>query len=325
MSGRKYFYTFLHKPARLPVTVISIGNLTLGGTGKTPAVISVCEEAIKRGYQPCVLTRGYKGRAKGPCFVSRGKRPLLSVQDSGDEPYMMAERLRDTPIVLGKNRYESGLFALEHFSPYISEKSEVIFILDDGYQHISLYRDRDVLLIDTAKPIWLEKLFPEGRLREHLKEIVRADIIVLTKADMVSLEVFSKYKERIRQFNRRAPIYSASHAPVSVINMSGEEASLITLKGSRVYAFSGIARPSHFKTLLVSQGADIRASMDFGDHHVYNQRDIDRITEDASGLKIITTEKDMVKLRQLKHTDGISALRVAFSIDEAFYDKLFQR
>jgi tetraacyldisaccharide 4'-kinase len=323
-SGRKFIFRHLKKPVRLPLKVISIGNLTLGGTGKTPAVIAVSREAKKRGLQPIILTRGYKGRAKGPCFVSKGEGPVLSVIEAGDEPYMMAEKLKGTPIVLGKYRYRSGLFALENpLSENRLDQPEIIFILDDGFQHIALHRDTDVLLIDPARPFWREKLFPEGRLREPAREIVRADLIVITKSDMVSNDSISEHREKIQGINNSAKIYTASHAPVSIIKMSGEEESLDVLKDQRLFLFSGIADPSYFKALLISNGAEIINFMEFNDHHVYKQGDIDKINRAAAGLKTITTEKDMVKLRHLKSAEDISALKVAFSIEEEFYDKLF--
>jgi tetraacyldisaccharide 4'-kinase len=325
LSGRKFIIRHLKKPGRLPVRVISIGNLTLGGTGKTPAVIAVSREAKKRGLQPIILTRGYKGSAKGPCFVSKGEGPVLSVIEAGDEPYMMAERLKGTPIVLGKDRYRSGLFALEDLlSGNKSDQSKIIFILDDGFQHIALHRDTDVLLIDSSKPFWTEKLFPEGRLREPAREILRADIIVLTKADIVSSDSISECIENVKMHNPKALIYRASHKPVSLVKMSGEEEDLEGLKESKAYIFSGIANPSYFKALITSNGAEIINFMEFNDHHVYTQSDIDKINLAASGLRIITTEKDMVKLRQLKSTDDISALKIEFSVEEEFYDNLFK-
>jgi tetraacyldisaccharide 4'-kinase len=325
LSGRKIIISHLKKPGRLPVRVISIGNLTLGGTGKTPAVIAVAVEAKKRGLQPIILTRGYKGRAKGPCFVSKGEGHVLSLTEAGDEPYMMAGKLKGTPIVLGKNRYRSGLFALENLlSGNKSDQSGIIFILDDGFQHIALHRDIDVLLIDASRPFWAEKLFPEGRLREPAREIVRADIIVISKSDMVSSDSISDCIENIKRLNPGALIYSAYHKPVSLVKMSGEEEDLEDLKDSKAYIFSGIANPSYFKALITSNGAEIINFMEFNDHHVYAQRDIDKINRAASGLRIITTEKDMVKLRHLKSTDDISALKIEFSVEEEFYDKLFK-
>lgn len=325
LSGRKFIIRHLKKPGKLPVRVISIGNLTLGGTGKTPAVIAVSREAIKRGLRPIILTRGYKGRAKGPCFVSKGEGPVLSVIEAGDEPYMMAEKLKGTPIVLGKDRYRSGLFALENLlSGNKPDQSGIIFILDDGFQHIALHRDTDALLLDAASPFWREKLFPEGRLREPAGEILRADIIVLTKSDIVSSDSISEYIENVKMLNPKALIYRASHKPVSLVKMSGEEEGLDSLKESKAFIFSGIANPSYFKAILTSSGTEIINFLEFNDHHIYTQRDIDKINLAASGLRVITTEKDLVKLRHLKSTDNISALKIEFSVEEEFYDKLFK-
>src|SRR5512135_2681028 len=133
----KQYYSVTHQK-RLPCRVISIGNITVGGTGKTPATIAVAEEAQKRGLRPVILTRGYKGRAKGPCFVTRGSGPLLSVKDAGDEPVFMAERLKGVPIVKGANRVEAGMFAIRELPIGDTEFDQYVFILDDGFQHRGL-------------------------------------------------------------------------------------------------------------------------------------------------------------------------------------------
>ena len=133
---------------RLPAKVISVGNITVGGTGKTPAVIAIARKAKEYGYLPCILTRGYRGSAKGPCFVSRGEGPLLGVDEAGDEPVLMAERLTGVPIVKGSDRYEAGMFALDCL-----DSPSLLFILDDGFQHRALHRDVDVLLIDGMNPV----------------------------------------------------------------------------------------------------------------------------------------------------------------------------
>ena len=146
LSAKKYIA--LKNQKRLPLRVISIGNITLGGTGKTPAAIAVAEEAKKRGFRPIILTRGYKGTAQGPCFVTKGEKPLLNAEQAGDEPMLMAERLTGVPIVKGSDRYSAGLFALQYFNPQPSTfNPQFLFILDDGFQHWNLYRDRNILLI----------------------------------------------------------------------------------------------------------------------------------------------------------------------------------
>lgn len=308
----------------MPARVISIGNLTLGGTGKTPAVIAISEEAKKRGFKPCILTKGYRGNVKGPCFVSKGSEPLLNPLEAGDEAYLMAERLEGVPIVMGKNRYKSGIFAIENFNSELqTPNSKLLFILDDGFQHWALHRNTDVLLIDATNPFGNGRLFPEGRLREPLTAMRRADTIVMTKADVVSKELISTYAQKIKQYNSEAPIYTASHKPTCLVSVSGKTKNLDTLNNKEIYAFAGIANPSYFKALLISKGADIIRFKKFRDHYIYKQRNIKKIKKDAAGLEIITTEKDLVKLKGLNSIENIYALRIEFSIEEEFYNNLF--
>ncbi len=317
------------KPKRLASKVISVGNLTLGGTGKTPAVIAIAEEAKKRGLHPCVLTRGYKGKSKGPCFVvssphlqSRGQGGIniCTGIDAGDEPVLLAFRLKDVPVIKCADRYKGGQFAISNFKFQISN---LIFILDDGFQHWALHRDIDILLIDATNPFGNEKLFPEGRLREPLSSMKRANIIVLTKTDLADKETISVIDKKIKQYNPEAPVFTASHKSVALINASGESADIDTLKDRKIYAFSGIANGDYFRGILTAGGADIVRFKSFMDHHIYRQRDMDIIKTEAAGLDIITTEKDLVKIRELCLTENLFALRIEFEIDSGFYDKLF--
>ena len=312
------------KTKKLPVKVVSIGNLTLGGTGKTPAVIAVALEAKKRGLKPCILTRGYKGKAKGPCFVSKGENPLLNVHQAGDETVLMAKRLGGIPVVMGKDRFKSGIFALENLPSEIrNPKSEMFFILDDGFQHWGLYRDTDVLLIDASNPFGNRRLFPEGMLREPINSMNRADIIVITKADMTSRETITKIIQEIKRYNSKAPVYTAYHKPVSLIDISGEMRNLDVLDNNHLYTFAGIANTLYFQSILKSCGADIVKFKKFRDHYHYNQRDINNIRKEAQGLDIITTEKDLIKLKGLDLPDNIYALKIEFSIDSEFYISIF--
>jgi tetraacyldisaccharide 4'-kinase len=179
LSAKKAYS--LSRRRRLPCRVISIGNITVGGTGKTPAAIALAGEAKKRGGSPVILTRGYKGSAKGPCFVTKGEGPLLNADEAGDEPVLMAERLKGVPIIKGSDRYEAGMFALQSLDPQLSTLGSRLFILDDGFQHWKLSRDKDILLIDSGNPFGNRALLPLGKLREPLSAIERADIVVLTK------------------------------------------------------------------------------------------------------------------------------------------------
>ncbi len=317
LSCRRLCHSYLKKPGRLPARVISVGNLTLGGTGKTPAVIALALEAEKRGLKPCILTRGYRGRTRGPCFVSKGDGPLLNVRQAGDEAILMAGALRGVPVVKCRDRYEAGLFALENLQPGL------LFILDDGFQHWGLLRDADVLLIDATNPFGNGRLFPEGILREPLCSMKRAHFIVITKADMAAGETVAGIIRNIRRHNPAAPVFEASHKPAGLIGASGKTTGPDTLSGREVYAFAGIANPSYFRSLLVSQGARVVKFREFRDHYFYRQRDMDEIRRDARGLDIITTEKDLVKIRDLRIPDEIFALRIEFSVAGDFYDNLF--
>ncbi|MBI4847848.1 MAG: tetraacyldisaccharide 4'-kinase [Nitrospirae bacterium] len=344
------------KPGRLPAKVISVGNITLGGTGKTPAVIAIAEEAIKRGLMPCILTRGYKGKVKGPCFVQATEHRAQNTDippltrggiggvvictgiDAGDEPVLLADRLKDVPIVKCADRYKGGLFAIEHlfsesdraeqpFAPAnpspVTRYPSLIFILDDGFQHWALHRDIDIVLVDAVNPFGNEKLFPEGRLREPLESLKRASIMVITKADMISRESLSNLVQKIKRYNQQAPVYTASHKPTAVVNASKEPIGLDVLKNKNVYAFAGIANPQYFKDTLISNGASIADFKSFRDHYIYKQRDIDKIISWAAGLDIITTEKDFVKLRDLQLPDNIFALRIEFTAEDDFYNYIF--
>ncbi|MBI5055882.1 MAG: tetraacyldisaccharide 4'-kinase [Nitrospirae bacterium] len=324
------------KPKRLPSKVISVGNITLGGTGKTPAVIAIAEEAKRRGLMPCILTRGYKGKVKGPCFVQSAEDrrqktehrtqktdiPVCFGEDAGDEPVLMTERLKDVPIVKCADRYKGGMFAISS-QPSAFSLQPLTFILDDGFQHWALHRDIDIVLIDAVNPFGNEKLFPEGRLREPLGSLKRASIIVITKADMVSRESLLKLVQKIKRYNQQAPVYTASHKPTAVVNASGKTLGLDVLKNRNVYAFAGIANPQYFKDTLISNGASIADFKSFRDHYIFKQRDIDKIKSVAAGLDIIITEKDLVKLRDLQLPDNIFALRIEFTVEDDFYNSVF--
>lgn len=311
-------YAHYKKPHRLPAKVISVGNLTLGGTGKTPAVIAIAQEAKKRGALPCILTRGYKGKSKGPCFIgSLPPDPLLC----GDEPALMAERLKDVPIVKCSDRYKGGLFALD--SKLLTPDSRLFFILDDGFQHWNLHRDIDILLIDASNPFGNEELFPEGRLREPLHSMKRAHIIVLTRANAVNEGTVAALIQKIRQYNPDAPVFTASHSPASLVNTAGETIHPDIMKNKKIYAFAGIANPSYFKKTLITLGAYVAGFTSFRDHYRYKQRDMDKIKEKADGMEIITTEKDLVKLKGLNLPENLFALRIEFEIDGRFYDIMF--
>jgi tetraacyldisaccharide 4'-kinase len=303
---------------RLPHPVISIGNITVGGTGKTPAAIAVAEEAARRGYYPVILTRGYRGRAKGPCFVSQGSGRLLSVSDAGDEPALLAERLQGVPIVKSADRYNGGIFALEHLAP---DKRQPVFILDDGFQHWRLFRDVDIALIDGIKEFGNRRLLPVGPLRGPLSELKSADIMVITKTRNEELA------EELKTINTKAPVIFSEYLPAGLRDHQGRISTLDCLVNKRVYAFCGIANPDSFRQTLKGYGCDLLGTKEYRDHHAYSQHDLDHLKGRAIKLKadfIITTEKDMVKIRELRELpENLYAFQINFRADAGFFDAVF--
>lgn len=322
-SAKKYYS--LRAQKRLPYKVISIGNITAGGTGKTPATIALSEEAKKRGFHPCILTRGYKGKAKGPCFVSRGENPLLNARAAGDEPFMMADRLRGIPIVKGADRYDAGMFALKELMADGSQPaSKILFILDDGFQHWRLFRDKDILLIDAEEPFDTRRLLPIGLLREPLKEIKRANIIVITNTDNSRQAMADSLIEELRLYNARALIFTAEHKPSRFMGHMGETMPLKWASGKNFFAFCGLGNPDSFKKTLLSTGCILKGLKTYRDHYRYGQKDIDDILEEAQKNDaewIVTSEKDMARLKELNMPENLIALTIRFSVDERFYEQ----
>jgi tetraacyldisaccharide 4'-kinase len=337
---------------KLPHKVISIGNLTLGGTGKTPATIALAEEAREIGFKPCILTRGYRGRARGPCFVSRGERPVLDAYQAGDEALLMAEKLKGVPIVKGKDRYKAGMFALSSLSPALCPD---LFILDDGFQHWGLFRDKDILLIDSTNPFGNRRLLPLGTLREPINAIKRADSIVITNTNMQHSALSNQRSgdtpsltlpprgggmgggdlkqeagvnsliEEIRQYNTKASIFFAEHMPSKFIKANGDKIPFELTKNKRFFGFCGIGNPQSFRKTLLSADIELTGFKPFRDHYRYSQGDIQEIIRNAKGYNsdwIVTTEKDIMRLKGFALPENVVSLGIEFSVDEGFYEEV---
>jgi len=309
----------LRKQKKLPHMVISIGNITVGGTGKTPAAIAMAEEAKKRGYRPVILTRGYRGKAKGPCFVYAGSDAGLSVEEAGDEPLVMVGRLKDVPVVKSADRYEGGIFAARHLG---NEGPPLLFILDDGFQHWQLSRDVDVVLVDGLDPFGNRKMLPAGPLRGPVSELKGADIIVITKVRNEALA------SEIKLINEEAPVYFALH---EVTGLRGPEGivDMGLMKDKNIFAFCGIANPGSFRKTLSALGCTIVALKSYRDHYRYVQADMTDLAQCGMRLGadfLITTEKDMVKIRELRQVpSNLLSLEIGFSVDRGFYDEVFKK
>jgi tetraacyldisaccharide 4'-kinase len=294
---------------RLPCRVISIGNLTLGGTGKTPIVELVASLLRREGMRIGVLSRGYGGRSQSAItVVSDGTQCLVPPEIAGDEPVLLAEHLVGVPVIVGKDRYAAGMLAIEHFGV------EVI-VLDDGFQHVQLARDLNVLLLDAMRPLGNARLFPRGDLRERPTGMARADTIVFTcwDARVTSSLTALKLVEPGR------PLFYSQHQPIALRALSdGHCLPLAALKGRRILAFCGIGTPEHFRQTLQELETEIVAFAVFPDHHPYTHLEIGQLVHMANqhGAEIIiTTEKDGMRLRGLESwTKQVWELRIRATI-----------
>ncbi|MBI4824384.1 MAG: tetraacyldisaccharide 4'-kinase [Nitrospirae bacterium] len=308
---------------RLTSTVISIGNITVGGTGKTPLVMATAREAFKKGLNPCILTRGYKGSLNLPSFVSKGFGALLTEKEAGDEPVLMAEKLSMVPIVKAKDRYEGGIFAIEELKPI----APFLFILDDGFQHFRLHRDKDILLINALNPFGNGKLLPIGTLREPLRQIKRADVLVITNSPDSHGKEMENLVLEIRKYNPYCPLFFGRHIPAYVKEASNREFPIDMLYGKNIYAFCAIGEPESFLNTLNFMGVNLKGFRQYRDHYRFKGRDIKAIQREAERCGsewIITTEKDIIRLKDIGLPDNLVTLGIEFKIDNGFYDEVFK-
>lgn len=277
-----------HRRARrLSRPVVSVGNLHWGGTGKTPLVAAVAGHLRDRGLAVAVLSRGYKAKGRGVRLVSTGEGPLLGPSTAGDEPVLLAGELPGVAVVVGTDRFEAGRHALERLDP-----APELFVLDDGFSHLALQRDLDLLAFPSGDPWGGGRLPPSGRLREPLTATGRADAVLLTSAEPGSGEALAA---GLRQFGFGGPGFAASTRALPARLRTGEGLP----KEASVLLVSAIARPERFEAAVAAQGYRIRHRLRFPDHHGYpdaSLRRIEKAFRDNPCEVILTTSKDMVKL-----------------------------
>jgi tetraacyldisaccharide 4'-kinase len=297
------------KSKRLPCPVISVGNITVGGTGKTPLVITLAKGLMDRGIPMAILSRGYKGKGSSKPWVSDGKAVLLSPEESGDEPFQMAKALKGIPVLIGKDRFTNGQLALQRFDIRG-------VLLDDGYQHLQLHRDLDILLIDSEIGFGDHHVLPRGILREPLEHLHRAHLFLLTKVE--DPENCRPLERVLREIHPSSPVFHSHYEPQGLISSDGEWVGLQALKGKKALAVSGIANPAYFSLLIRKCGTEIVREMTFPDHHRFTSKDlitIEKASKEADW--IVTTEKDIVKLRKTEIVHlPLLALRIEMKIWE---------
>jgi len=317
----------LKKPSSLNCKVISVGNITWGGTGKTVLVEFIARYLKQKEHKVAILSRGYKKPVtRYPLPLPAGRQGVTRYATMGDEPYMLSQKLSDVPIIADADRIRAAKKA-------IIEYAVDTVILDDGFQQWRIKKDLEIVVIDANCPFGNRHMIPRGILREPLSHLSRADIFVLTKTNLAANT--SEVKDFLRKINLKAIILESVHKPVGFYRIDSPKELLILdiLKGKTATLFSGIGDPGSFESLIKSLRVNVGLSFRFPDHHRYSSKDLDNIFKNSQNKHsdiIITTEKDAVKLLALPITHyplPVFVLRIEIIItkdEERFYNRLLR-
>src|SRR5215469_9007452 len=327
VKTRRFLYNVrILRDSTLGVQVIAIGNLTVGGTGKTPVVEKFARELRDEGRNVAILSRGYRSKptplherllnkilfredTTPPRVVSDGKSLLLDSETAGDEPYMLASNLKDVVVLVDKDRVKAGRYAIEKFGCDT-------LLMDDGFQYWKLRgRRHDIVLVDCQQPFGNERLLPRGTLREPPSHLARASTIFITKSDGKT----NALRRRIGELNPGASIIECVHNPLYLEDVfSGQRAELDLIKGRKVASLSGIAQPESFEHNLVSCGTELVYTKRFADHHRFTQQEVLNAinrSKKRQAEMIITTQKDAVRFPKIDRRDlPILFMRVEIKI-----------
>jgi tetraacyldisaccharide 4'-kinase len=292
------------KSHRLPIPTISVGNLTVGGTGKTPIVTKIAEILLESGEKPCILTRGY-GRKdiSKRVIVSDGESVLVDASEAGDEPFEVATRLKGKALVIAdRDRLSAGLWAAENLGATVA-------ILDDGFQHRWVQRDLDIVCVDATDPFGNGLTLPFGKLREPLDSIKRADLVMITRYDLADDSENKKTNDRLDIFSEGVERLSCSNQTEEILgleaffNETSSAQSVDEHKNKKGFLFCAIGNPKSFLRQMKNDGFSIGGTRFLRDHSHYNQKEINSIEDDAleaGASYLLTTPKDAVKLRDFK-------------------------
>ena len=280
----------LLKVKRLPVPVVSVGNLTVGGTGKTPMAACLARLLAGQGYKIAILSRGYGGTAKGVSRIADGSRIFARPPEAGEEAYWLARALPGVAVYTAPERYAAGLAAWQEVKPDL-------FLLDDGFQHFQLHRDLDVVLLDAESPFGNGHLLPRGPLREPVATLAAAQVLILTRYRA------ERHQDRFEFLQEKFPgkiVLTAAILPTKVfVFPEDREMPLPSLQNQSLLAFAGLARPRVFYDTLGDLGVILPGCRDFPDHYSFQTRDLDTLVKEAKSLGaagLITTAKDWARL-----------------------------
>lgn len=295
---RRSFYEYgVFRKKTFKVPVISVGNVSFGGTGKTPTIIWLADWLISKNLTPVVLTRGYKGLLEHSSgLLKSGQKFRLNPFDYGDEPLMISNKMKRGAVIVGKKRAENLL-------KYFAEVQPDVVLLDDGFQHLQIYRSFNIVLFDATMPLNLYKVAPLGYLREGLTSLKDADAIIISRADMVTQPKIQKLLDTISEyFHHRPPIALTKYHPLGVYDVHDKYIfSIHELKGLKAIAVTAIASPESFYRYLESFGVEIIEKVSFSDHYFFTPEDVNELLIKASQHSsiILCSEKDMVKMKRV--------------------------
>lgn len=308
------YETGLRRRHRLGVPVVSVGNLTFGGTGKTPAVESICRALQAEGRRVAVVSRGHGGKARGCVVVSDGTEIRCGSEDAGDEPVQLARSLPGVAVIVGKDRRAAGELACSRFAPDL-------IVLDDGMQYWQLHRDVEIAIVDVRKPFGSGLVMPAGDLREPARGLRRAHILLVNTPAVLDPQAYNSVVSKLMRLVPEAAVFRCGREPADV-RAVGEGASpgADGIKGRRVFAFCGIRGPLGFLDTLDMLRARVVGVMTFPDHYRYDSVDIRRIREESERVGaelLITTEKDAARLGdRAQEIDRLCTLVVRLEIED---------
>ncbi len=307
---RRFLYKYgFFKVHSYSFPVFSVGNITFGGTGKTPFTIWLTNYLTKKSLRPVVLTRGYKGKFENSMGVLEAKRSFrYNPVDYGDEPLLISRRLKEGAVVVGKNRRANLDFLEKKLSPDVC-------ILDDGFQHLKIDRNLNICLFDALLPISQYEVAPKGYLREGKTALEDADILVISRADQVSNQKINELKKAMKPFvNHRAIWATIRYQTLGVFNANYErvgDSSLVA--GKNIIAIAAVANPTSFYSMIEGLGGNIVERLSYPDHYYFTLEDIEkfiRLSEEKSAM-VLTSEKDIVKMRKISTEMDVYYLEIS--------------
>lgn len=317
----------IFKSTKLSTFVISIGNLSMGGTGKTPLTIFLATALRDQDWKTVIVARGYRREKSGMVVVSDGRRILADVAEAGDEPLLMAQACEGVPVIVDRQKLNAARAAVERFAPDV-------ILVDDGFQHRQLHRDIDIVMLDATTPLSNAWSLSGIMLREPASALRRADFIIINASGKADGTSSQQLIEQCRR-DTGAAIFSGKLQAINwrelPPNKPGKTLPLDFVKDQTALLVSGIARPERFRRLVEAHGARVQGELTFGDHHRYDEKDVRLMAtafKTCGARYVLTTAKDAVKLVKLRAAEtalAIFTLETAFEVEPAFFPALLEK